>query len=216
MKTLCVLVHVPAVPYHYPFSKIGHYHKYFNNELQKKTVERIYGLLIELIKNINSFGEYNEVKLFISSYFASLCSKIFSSIKDLVYEQINWEYVLPESVMTRASIPDLPQNFKNVDFTTIQSIVKHRKNFKIINKHFCRNLDLNHLQHDVLKQVVEFKAKYGSEVYSNSQIAWFLQAEHLQWMSHEKEKIIFNSPFANAYDAYINYMNMLSDLKAEY
>lgn|GEM_PF-4043058 len=216
MKTLCVLVHVPAVPYHYLFSKIGHYHKYFNNQLQKKSVERIYKSLFELKKNKNDFKEYIEIKLFLSSYFTRLCPSVFSIIKNIDYQQINWEYVLSESTISKAFIPDLPRNFKDVDYTTIQSIILQGKQFETSNMHFSRDIVLNHLQQDVLKQLEKFKANNNKKLISENQVSWFLQAEHLQWMSHEKDNFIFNSPFANAYDAYINFMNMFSDLKARY
>ena len=216
MKTLCVLVHVPAIPYHYPFSKIGHYHKYFNDQLQKKSVKRIYESLFELMKNLEWFEKYNDVKLFLSSYFIKLCPSVLSIIKDIAYKQIKWEYILSESGIAKASISDLSQNLNNVDFTTIQSIIHHGEKFEISNLHFSRDITLNHLQQDVLKQLERFKENNSKKLISENLVSWFLQAEHLQWMSHEKDNFIFNSPFANAYDAYINYMNMFSDLKARF
>ncbi|MBT28252.1 MAG: hypothetical protein CMO01_01235 [Thalassobius sp.] len=90
---------------------------------------------------------------------------------------------------------------------------------KKMSKNFRESMPINHLQEDALaflKEISHLANLHHSNSSSlKSNIEWFSQAEHFHWMLHNNEDLIFKSPFKTNYDAYINYMNMLTDLKEQ-
>ncbi|UZR94714.1 hypothetical protein [Chondrinema litorale] len=90
---------------------------------------------------------------------------------------------------------------------------------KKMSKNFRQSMPINHLQEDALSFLKEIShlanLHHSSGSILKSNIEWFSQAEHFHWMLHNNEDLIFKSPFKTNYDAYINYMNMLTDLKEQ-
>lgn len=217
MVTLYLLVHLPAAPYHYPFSKIGHYHKYFNKRLQKQGIDDVCNRLSEIQPEDERLKKYDEIVLLYSKYFCDLSQDVFSSEQNIIGKQVAWEYHLDYADIKQdnktALLSDLPKNTNNAEIATVQNLFSVDKKFVTFPLKTFESLTLNHLQLDVLAQVEELEKKCDESVFLEKEMPWFLQAEHLQWMSHKRTDFLFASPFSSAYDAYINFMNMLSDLK---
>lgn len=201
-----VCVHLPVAPISYSFSKIGHYHRYDSEKLQRKQEKYFIAQLKSLLKDEVLDRQF---KFISSSYTFPLFP---DELQEKIFRQIDWSFGSTDlrNSQLKIRVGDEVENTGEWYYFNIQTggLVKLADNIW--------TLTPNELQAEVCRILSYLKSLHSEDTNFHQQLKWFLNAEHILWMDKDTEKYLFASPFNSPYDAYINLMNMLSDFKLRY
>jgi len=205
-----LFLHVPVIPKHYAFDKIGHYHHYVEDKKLRKQLLLFNRHVTALTQKSNWQKRFY---LVCSIYTYGLLPDYLQQVIQL---QIDWrfkQYTHAKEGGVLFKIPALEtidQTDGNLHFYDVgkQHLIKTSIPHTILNP--------NELQIEVLNILDALQDFQINNIHFHEQLNWFLNAEHILWMSKDNKQHVYSSPFSNAYDAYINVMNMLSDFKLYY
>lgn len=210
-----LFLHLPSIPINYHFSKIGHYHTYLDRRKHSKWLK----ILLKYLDNIFKAQRTNNKdfkKLACSSFTYALLPVEYQRKIDFVLE---WHFSFFNTTEVDKSIANRlicisdynkwKATLNNWWFVDIQSGSINKLNTSIW------LLEPNELQLEVCGKLNDFNVRSIDSKEKRQQLEWLKNAEHLLWMSKHKEHYIYANPFKNAYDAYINFMNMFSDFKEQ-